>query len=376
MSTYLVTGGTGFLGRHLITRLLERDPAAEVLVLVRERSTGRLAELSERGPGGTRVRPLVGDLTAPALGLGEAGRAALAGRVDHLVHLAAVYDLTAPEALNRAVNVDGTARVVELANELRVGRLHHVSSVAVAGDHRGRFDEDDLDVGQRLPTPYHATKFEAEALVREHARVPWRVYRPSVVVGDSRTGEMDKVDGPYLVLPMIDALGRLPAALTRTVPVVVPDLGATNLVPVDHVADAMTYLMHADGLDGRAFHLVNPEPQPLVDVYNAFARRAGAPRLVVGVPRAVAEPVGRALAPLATLLGRLPGAGPARNLALRQLGIPPQVVEHAAFPTVFGDEATRRALAGSGLTVPPLEDYAGVLWRYWRRELDPLRARR
>jgi len=385
VTTYLVTGGTGFLGRHLIRRLLGRPDCAEVLVLVRERSTARLAALAESWPGGTRVRPIIGDLTAPALGIGDADRAALTGTVDHLVHLAAVYDLTATEEANRAANVDGTARVVDLANELRVGCLHHVSSVAVAGDHRGTYTEDDFDVGQRLTSPYHATKFEAEALVRDKARTRWRVYRPSIVVGDSRTGEMDKIDGPYYLLPAIAALGRLPGVVSDVLPIVLPDLGATNIVPVDHVADAMAYLMHvdsvdsvdgADGADHRTFHLVNPAPQPVIDVYNAFARQAGAPRVTATIPRGVVGPIERLAGPLAGLVGRLPGATAVRDLALAQIGVPAEIIGHTAFPTVFDSAATRAALAPSGLRVPNLDDYAGALWRYWRQELDPFRARR
>jgi NAD(P)-dependent dehydrogenase (short-subunit alcohol dehydrogenase family) len=372
VSTYLVTGGTGFLGRNLIQRLLARAETTEVLVLVRAKSRDRLATLAESWTNGSKVRPLVGDLTAPSLGLGAEDRDALRGRLDHVVHLAAVYDLTASEEANRAANVDGTARVVELANELRAGHLHHVSSVAVAGDHRGVYTEDNFDVGQRLTSPYHATKFEAEALVRDKARVPWRVYRPAVVVGDSKTGEMDKVDGPYFALPLIDAVARVPSGT----PVVLPDLGATNIVPVDYVVDAMAYLMHVDGLDHRAFHLVNPKPQPLVEVYNAFARQAGAPTVTASIPRQVVEPVQRLARPIAGLLGRVPGAALARDAALRQLGIPAEVLGHAAFPTVFDSAATQQALAGSGITVPTLDEYAGALWRYWRQELDPFRARR
>jgi len=356
VTTCLVTGGTGFLGRRLIQRLLTRDDCTEVLVLVREQSKPKLAELTESWRNASAVRPLV-------------------GRIDHLVHLAAVYDMTASEEANRAANVDGTARVVELANALRVGHLHHVSSVAVAGDYRGTYTADNFDVGQRLTSPYHATKFEAEALVRDKARVPWRVYRPAIVVGDSKTGEMDKIDAPYYLLPVIDALGRLPAA----VPLVLPDLGATNLVPVDYVVDAMAYLMHVDGaagMDNRAFHLVNPRPQPLVDVYNAFARQAGAPQVRVALPRQVVSPFERLARPVAELAGRLPGAVVARDVALRQIGVPAEIVPHATFPTVFESTATQAALAGSGITVPELDDYAGALWRYWRQELDPFRARR
>src|SRR5207244_5548857 len=121
----------------------------------------------------------------------------LSGNVDHLVHLAALYDMTADDATNDAINIGGTRNVVELANRIGVGHLHHVSSVAVAGSYDGRFTEDMFDEGQVLPSPYARTKFEAERIVREEAGVPWRVYRPAIVVGHSLSGEIDKIDGPY-----------------------------------------------------------------------------------------------------------------------------------------------------------------------------------
>ncbi len=384
MTTYLVTGGTGFLGRQLLRRLLAREDCERVWALVREKSADRLAGLAAQWPGGEKLSPLVGDLTAPSLGLADRTVADLAGRVDHLVHLAAIYDMTASEEANRAANVDGTARVVELANTIGAGCLHHVSSVAVAGDHKGRFTEDQFDVGQRLTSPYHATKFEAEALVRDKTRVPWRVYRPSVVVGDSQTGEMDKIDGPYYIFGLLDAIGtglrELGGGLLSRIPMVAPDLGDTNVVPVDFVVDAMAYLMHVPGLDGRAFHLVNPKPQPLTEVYNAFAKAAGVPRVTVAVPRSVVASASRLVAPVAGLLGQLaselPGATAARDAALRQVGIPAEVLPHLTFPTVFDSKATREALQGSGITAPRIQHYADALWQYWRTELDPNRARR
>lgn len=369
MTTYLVTGGTGFLGRHLLERLLRR-PGADVTVLVRASSLSRFHEAADRLPGGERLRPVVGDLSADGLGLSEADRQALQG-VDHVVHLAALYDMTASDERNREVNVAGTRRVVELANDLGAGCLHHVSSVAVAGEHAGRFGEDMFDEGQHLPSPYHATKFEAERIVRAESTVPWRVYRPAVVVGDSRTGDIDKVDGPYYLMKALAGLGDLPGA--SALPLVAPDLGATNLVPVDHVVDAMDALVHAPGLDGRAFHLVHPRPQALLDVYNALAAAAGAPRVLLGLPRQLFAPVAFGM----SLVGRLPGVLAARDLFLTRVGVPPEVVPHLTFPSVFDATATYRELARLGVGEPPeLSAYASVLWEHWSEHLDPLKARR
>jgi NAD(P)-dependent dehydrogenase (short-subunit alcohol dehydrogenase family) len=366
MTAYLVTGATGFLGGQLVERLLA-DPDATVHVLVREGSRGKLASRARRWPGGERVRPLTGDLLLPGLGVADATVQELRGTIDHLVHLAALYDMTTDDATNDAVNIGGTASVIELANRLEVGCLHHVSSVAVAGDYEGSFSEDMFDEGQPLTSPYHRTKFEAEKLVRTTATVPWRVYRPAIVVGHSTTGEIDKIDGPYYLFETIRRLANLPSPMR----IVAPDLGDTNVVPVDFVADAMHHLMHQPGLDGQAFHLASPYPQPVTSVFNAFAKAAGAPRLVQVLPKVSLGPAGR----LATLMGRVPGADLTRHIVLDQLGIPPEVLPHVAFRSTFDTSRTQAALAGTDIDVPPLKAYAPVLWRYWTEHLYRNRAR-
>jgi NAD(P)-dependent dehydrogenase (short-subunit alcohol dehydrogenase family) len=361
VSTYLVTGGTGFIGRHLVDRLLARD-GARVIVLVRPASLGRL----DRFDG--RVEALIGDLAEPMLGVSNHDRERLRGHVDHLVHVAALYDMTADDATNEVTNVGGTAHALALAADLGVGRFHHVSSVAVAGEYDGEFTEEMFDEGQHLPSAYHRTKFEAERAVREQSVVPWRVYRPAVVVGHSRTGEMDKVDGPYYFFPALARLAQVPS----WVPVVTPDLGDTNVVPVDFVAEAMDVLMHRDGLDGRAFHLVSPEPQPLHSVVDAISTAAGGSRLFVGFGRSLVGPVGGLLA----RAGRLPGVTIALDVVLDRLAIPPQVVPHLTFRSRFASALTRHELSADGVEVPPLESYADRLWQYWAEHLDPIRARR
>ncbi|QWF82091.1 hypothetical protein HUW46_05528 [Amycolatopsis sp. CA-230715] len=367
LASYLVTGATGLIGRHFTRLLLEREDVDSVALLVRESSQDRLAGLVAKWPNPDKVTLVTGDLSQDLLGVGESARDQLRGQVDHIVHLAALYDLTADDETSIKANVEGTQQVIALAADLRAGCLHHVSSVAVAGDYEGIFTEEMFDAGQRLPTPYHRTKFEAERLVREQHEVPWRVYRPAVVVGHSETGEMDKIDGPYYLFPAISRLASLP-----NVPVVGPDLGDTNIVPVDYVAKAMLELVTTDGLDGRAFHLVSPEPQPVTSVYNAFAKAAGAPTITVELD----ERVSKGVLGLVKLSEHIPGFTIARDAVLERFGIPPVLLETMAFPSVFASASTRKALASSGIDVPRLDDYAATLWRYWREHLDPFRARK
>jgi thioester reductase-like protein len=179
MPKYLVTGGTGLMGRHVVERLARRDDAT-VFVLVRVGSAARLREQAHRTANANRIVPVIGDLTVDGLGLSDEDIASLNG-VDHLIHVAAVYDLTADEETQQRANVDGTRRVVELAEQIDAGCLHHVSSVVVAGDYPGQFDEDAFDLGQNLPTPYQRTKSAAERLVRETCTVPWRIYRTALL---------------------------------------------------------------------------------------------------------------------------------------------------------------------------------------------------
>ncbi|MEU8640232.1 SDR family oxidoreductase [Amycolatopsis sp. NPDC048633] len=371
MTTYFVTGATGFIGQRLVARLLRRPETSAVYALVRETSRERLAKLAQDWPGAAKLHPVVGDLAEPRLGVDPAGLP----RLDHVVHLGAIYDLTAGEDANRRANVEGTRHLLAFALAAEAGLVHHVSSIAVAGDHAGRFTEADFDLGQHFGSPYHATKFQAEKLVREQS-LPFRVYRPSAVVGDSRTGEMDKVDGPYYFLPAISRLAALPARL----PLAAPDLGATNLVPVDYVVDAMEHLMHRDAPSGATYHLAAARPQSLNSVYNAFARAAGGPTIravLPARPSRVVRRVGTRLAHAAASgVDRVPGGRAARAAVLAELGIPLEVLPHLSTDVVFDTARTTTALFGSGVELPELRDYAAPLLRYWQTHLDPDRARR
>lgn len=357
---YVVTGGTGFIGRRVVSRLLQSRPDAQVWALVRRRSLGRFERLAAAwgDQWGDRVKPLVAEL--PELDLSDEVLAEL-GEIDHVVHCAAIYDITAGEPEQRAANVEGTRAVIGLARRLGA-TMHHVSSIAVAGDFRGEYTEDDFDVGQQLPTPYHQTKFEAELLVRSTPGLRHRIYRPAVVVGDSRTGEMDKVDGPYYFFGVLAKLAVLPS-LT---PILLPDTGRTNIVPVDYVVDALVALLHADGRDGQTFHLTAEKTIGLRGIYRGVAKAAGLPPLRGSLPRSVAAPV-------LNVRGR---ARVLRNMAATQLGIPAEVFDLVDLPPTFVSEKTRNALRDYGIRVPEFSSYAPKLWRYWAEHLDPDRARR
>jgi NAD(P)-dependent dehydrogenase (short-subunit alcohol dehydrogenase family) len=362
--SYFVTGATGFIGRHLVELLLERE--GTIYVLVREGSKGRLEELRSRwGAGEERIVPVVGDLSQRRLGVGDEEIDALRGDVDHLFHLAAIYDLTADAETQRVANVEGTRHMVELAEAIEAGRIHMVSSIAAAGLYRGTWREDMFDEAENLDTnPYYRTKHDSEGVVREGGR-PWRVYRPGIVVGHSQTGEMDKIDGPYFFFKLIR---RLRNTVPQWMPMLGVEGGEINLVPVDYVARALDHIAHIEDIDGRAFHLTDASPLSAGEVIDIFARAAHAPPSSVRVPKAAVD----ALVPVLRLaVSGVPLADALVERTLRDFGIPREVLQYVTYPTHFDSRQAQAALAGTGIRVPPLAAYADKLWDYWERHLDP-----
>ncbi|MDX6674089.1 MAG: hypothetical protein QOH11_1507, partial [Solirubrobacteraceae bacterium] len=361
--TYFVTGATGFIGRYLVERLLERD--GRIYVLVREGSQARMDELIEGWDAADQVTKVVGDLQQPNLGVSDEQTAELKGNVDHFFHLAAMYDMTADDDENEVLNVQGTRHAVELANTIDAGIFHHTSSVAAAGLYQGLFREDMFDEGQKLPSAYHRTKFESEKIAREEIKGAWRVYRPGIVVGHSQTGEMDKIDGPYY---FFKAIQRLRHFLPEWFPLLGPELGYTNIVPVDYVAAAMDHIAHEPDLDGQAFHLTSPKSQRSGEVLNEFAKAAHAPQMVMRIDKRLIDALPTGAMGMAM---KLPQLRDVRKAVLADFGIPDEVVEHVGLTAQFDTRDTERALKGSDIEVPELSTYAEKLWDYYERKLDP-----
>jgi NAD(P)-dependent dehydrogenase (short-subunit alcohol dehydrogenase family) len=359
--SYFVTGATGFIGRHLVAELLKRD--ATIYALVREGSRGKLDALSQRlGAEDGRIVPVTGDLSKPGLGIDGFDE-----QIDHVFHLAAVYDVEADEESSERANVEGTKHVIEFANAHDVGRFHHTSSIAVAGNYDGVFQEDMFDEGQKLPHHYHRTKYESERLVREGVETKTIVFRPGIVVGHSETGEMDKIDGPYYFFKLLQ---KLRTALPEWFPLAGPEGGQTNIVPVDFVARAMDHIAHLpdEDLPGDTFHLVNPEPMSVGGALNEFAKAAHAPRFAMRVDQNMTNAVPKQVR---AGLKALPMVKRIRNQLYHDVGIPPAAMENRDFRAKFDARDSQRALSGTGIAVPPLSTYAPRLWDYWERNLDP-----
>lgn len=362
---HFVTGASGFIGKRLVRTLLER-PDTVVHFLIRNPTEERIARLRAFwGVDETRAIPVVGDLVKPGLGIAEDDLAELAGRVDHVFHLAAIYDLEADAQAEMIANVEGTRNAVRFAETIAARRFHHMSSIAAAGLYDGVFREDMFDEATGLDHPYFASKHSAEKVVRAECSIPWRIYRPGIVVGDSRTGEIDKIDGPYYFFKLIQKLRRL---LPPWMPVIGIEGGRINIVPVDFVVAALDHIAHLDGHDGGCFHLTDPAPRRVGEVLGAFAEAAHAPRMAARVNAAMFGLIPPGL--LRTLMALTPLRRLKKTL-MRELRLPADVFRFVNYPTRFDDREARRLLDPAGIRVPRIEDYAWRLWDYWERHLDP-----
>ncbi len=362
--SYFVTGGTGFIGRFLVEKLLSRGET--IYLLVQETSMPRYEALLERvGATSDQVVAITGTLTAEKLGISDKDMALLKGKIKHFYHLAAIYDLYASAEVQEAVNVNGTRNAVKAAEEMQAGCFHQVSSIAAAGLYRGTFREDMFDEAQKLDNPYLKTKHESERVVREECKVPWRVYRPGMVIGHTETGEIDKIDGPYYFFKMLQKIRQ---NIPQWVPTVGIEGGRLNIVPVDFVVNALEHISHAEGEDGKCFHLTDPEPNKVGEVLNIFAKAGHAPTMTMRID---AQMFGFIPSMIRNGLKNLPPVKRLTGALLNDFGIPESALQFINYPTRFDSRETERVLQGTGIEVPRLESYAPVIWDFWERKLDP-----
>jgi thioester reductase-like protein len=349
----LLTGFPGFLGSRLVPRILDRDPEAVIACLVQPKfadlARARIEELITTAPETAgRVTLVEGDLTAGDLGLADGG--ALAAGVREVWHLAAVYDLSVPRDVGVRVNRDGTRHVLRFAercNGLR--RLEYVSTCYVSGRWCGPFRETDLDVGQRFNNFYEETKFLAElevARAREGG-MPVAVYRPSIVVGDSSTGETQKFDGPYVLLQWLLRQARLPLALVPYVGD--PAMARFNIVPSDFVLDAIAHLSGREDSTGMTYQLADPAPLTVDEFLTAACEAVGVRGVRVLLPHHLTTWALRNFRPLE-----------------HWIGIPAASVEYFAHPTHYDTTLAGRDLAGSGISCPSPRDYLPRLVKFLR----------
>jgi thioester reductase-like protein len=261
-----LTGATGFLGSEIMKRILERHPKSRLAILVRstpketarervEKLMARMFGPDERGRYAERVEVVEGDISLRGAGMDSERSARLAERVDQVIHCAASVRFDMPLEVARRDNTEGTRNILNFAERMpRLGRFDYIGTAFVAGDRRGVIREDELDVGQRFSNSYEQTKMEAEKLVRAFAaRHPTAIYRPSIVVGSSKTGETTTFQGFYQALLFYRRLfgGKLIVMMPAD-----PNT-PLDLVPVDYVVDALFALIGSSKSIGGCFHLTS-----------------------------------------------------------------------------------------------------------------------
>lgn len=341
--TVLMTGFPGFLGSSLLPSILRRT-GGDALCLVQPKFTEvaerRADELGLRD----RIRLLPGDITRPGLGIA----ADELGAVTEAWHLAAVYDLAVERQLALRVNVDGTRNVLDaLAACPGLQRFHYFSTCYVSGRYAGPYAEDDLEVGAPFNNYYEETKHLAEVEVRRRMAdgFPATIYRPAIVVGDSRTGETQKFDGPYFIMQW---LLRQPER--ATLPMAGdPATTRVNVVPRDFIVAAVGYLSGLERSAGRSYQLADPHPLTVEQMMDTLADATGRKVIKVPLPRRVAKGA----------LAHVPGV-------YRLMRIPPEAVDYFVHPTHYLTDHMREDLAGSGIEPPSFPSYVDRLVAFMR----------
>ena len=361
---YFITGGTGFIGRNFIDKLKERE--GDIYVLTRKGSEAKFEDLQTRfGDGAERLIPVTGDLGDPNLGLDTAVIEDLKGNIEHFCHFAAIYDIAASLETQQVANIDGTRNAVQLAQTLNAGCFHHVSSIAAGGLYKGTFREDMFEEAENYEHPYFATKHDSEGIVRNECQVPFRIYRPAMVVGNSKTGEIDKIDGAYY---FFKSLQKIRNVLPPWFPLIGLEGGKFNIVPVDYVVDAMDHIAHMPNRDGDCFHLTNPDHHSMGEMMNIFATAGHTPKFSMRLDSRVFSFIPSFVR---DTLANLPPVKRIVSVMLEDMGLPDSVLMFMNYPTRYDNRETERALKGTGIECPSLPVYAPVIWDYWERNLDP-----
>ena len=343
------TGFPGFIGRRLVSRLLSDDPDLRVATLVEEKMAGEARKCAEQLDASDRIEVITGDIGERRLGLDDSTYDRLVGEMTSAYHLAAIYNLAVPFELAQRVNVDGTGNVLDLcAKAEKLERLNYVSTAYVAGMRTGTVYEHELIMGQEHKNHYESTKFQAEVWVRELMdKVPTTVYRPAIVVGDSKTGETQKFDGPYYILRTFQRMGRAPLAQFGR------SEAPFNVVPVDFIVDAIAAAAADPEAVGETLHLVDPEPVTAAELFKALAHEYTNRDPKVRVPPKLVQ-------------------NSLRSKAMRKAfyGAPPESIQYLNHPVTFDTRRAADVLARHGVEIPKFQEYVANMVKFFREHED------
>ena len=343
------TGFPGFIGRRLVSRLLEDDPELRVATLVEEKMADDARKCAEQFDASDRIEVITGDIGERDLGLDKDTYDRLTGEMTSAYHLAAIYNLAVPFEIAQRFNVDGTGNVLDLCVKAeKLERLNYVSTAYVAGMRTGTVYEHELIMGQEHKNHYESTKFQAEVWVRELMdKVPTTVYRPAIVVGDSKTGETQKFDGPYYILRTFQRMGRAPLAQFGR------SEAPFNVVPVDFIVDAIAAAAADPEAVGETLHLVDPEPVTAAELFKALAHEYTDRDPKVRVPPKLVQ-------------------NSLRSKAMRKAfyGAPPESIQYLNHPVTFDTRRAADVLARHGVEIPKFQEYVANMVKFFREHED------
>ncbi len=363
----LITGGTGFIGRRLVKKLLLQKQT-HIYLVVRRASFSKAERMIEKlmlefPSAPEQIHIVSGDLSKPTLLESAVESAQLQEKVQEVFHLAAHYELGISREDAMKANVEGTLHMLNFARGCeKLNCVHYVSTLAVAGDYKGIWHEDMLLAGQQFDNHYAYTKFLAEVEVREAAEeLPVAIYRPGVVVGDSISGEMDKIDGPYYLLVPFMKLQALTRSISPLIPIFFPvapggDRIKCHIVPVDYVVNCLDYISRKKGIEGKTFSLTDPNPLSMREFIDIFCDKAGWVRPAINLPTD----------PLVWVL-RLPGIKQLAQSLEPITNMPVEMIHYTAYGTKYDTTNTKEFLKGSDISCPAVKSYAGKLLAYARR---------
>lgn len=344
--TIFITGFPGFIAGRLVERL--SSPETQFFLLVQkefvEKASHDIREITVKtGVPAKNFVVIEGDITLPDLGMSEADLEVVRRETTDVYHLAAVYNLEVEKELAYRVNVDGTRNVNELVRQLAdLRRYNYVSTCYVAGKRDDVIYENELVHDKGFRNYYEETKYFAELEVEKmKATHPVTIFRPSVVCGDSETGETAKYDGIYYVIKF---LLKFPEVF-RLVNVGNDDV-RLNLVPVDFVIEGMTVLAGDERAVGKTIALADPDPMTTKEICDSIAEAVTSKKSVITPPSKVVESFLRS--PLSPPLTGLPHSG----------------VPYFFIPQTYDTRLSEELLETHGVSCPRFSEYVGNLVRF------------
>ena len=349
----LMTGPAGFIGKNILAHYLQQNcdlylvETAKVCPRLQAHIDAAVPDLARRA----RIKVIAGDIKLPYMGLDAPLRGEIKDRVTHAIHLAALYDLAIPRSIAMQVNVEGTRHVMEfIATFKNFQRLAYASTVAISGAYTGLYTEKDFDKGQAFKNFYEETKFLAEKEVRGAWKdIPVFIFRPTIIVGHSKTGVIEKIDGPYYSLVMI----------RRGMNRIGPNAGAKcHIAPVDYVADGVRALLDQCGKPGTVYCLGDPNPITYNEFFDLVCTRWGKGKVLLRVPPALMSP-----------MMRIP-------LMQKACGVPFEAFQYADLRVEYGTNNATAALVPLGISCPPLTSYIDVMIRYFDQHYNDPAIRR